>query len=747
MKGRAWLFVSQCWLAVNKGDGQLPLELGMVDVSAVSVTTGVLSVVAVLPAATLISFLFRLREGTSWLSMSAKNLENKDANQKSVIQTDVVIRKEDTLAVESSMGPLLQKSNKVDQGPQRKEVDSVSENSRFDGNQKDHMSSMKQKDPSDGSFKDDGLHRAAWSKHSSGSYVIDKLRGRRILTLAVTVSLWYRRRADFHSFSSITDCENVISIISDRQLLEARQRARYLRLVRPPTPAELRRTRGRKRRETLIYKTLRSDAAFRLKLLRSSGWLGRQTLALKVQFTLYSPALNLFSSVTLLAEQSPTGALLPSAKVQSARVYHTPVVWDYVVMVCQVILLTVTIVYYVHYIYHSVVIMEVAELLQRHNHRGHVDVSLLATWEQYIRALRGILLFLLTTKCVVVLRVNRTVATSAKLFTRSLPSLVWLTTLLCHYRGLRAVRGLILSGHDFLYYRALYLSCTVVWTAVMIGVVSSLVRDAKRSQSRSDVLTIRELASYIKWRVSEFTGLRRPTQTDNNVERRTFYLEEFESLVDELLFRLNTLSNSLHHTLPPKAHRYREDSPTMSLIQEPSNMDSQSFVRTLMTEQTMVNDLTDVSDHGGAPPTPRLLRSQLELKILQLLAHRGQRTDTPSPNNTVASGNPQQCGARAEEHRKTTELQNYFKGQTCPSLPESAPPTAIQSGQPVSQSVLCDVLETQSSQWTKTSDICWFSNSGKRRTEGPSATQATHSEVVVEVLVHDEPGSVEPDKQ
>lgn len=41
-----------------------------------------------------------------------------------------------------------------------------------------------------------------------------------------------------------------------------------------------------------------------------------------------------------------------------------------------------TIVYYVHYIYHSVVIMEVVELLQRHNYREHVDVSLLATWEQ-----------------------------------------------------------------------------------------------------------------------------------------------------------------------------------------------------------------------------------------------------------------------------------------------------------------------------------------------------------------------------
>lgn len=41
---------------------QLPFELGYTDVSAVSVTAGVLSVLAVLPAAGIISFLFRLRD-------------------------------------------------------------------------------------------------------------------------------------------------------------------------------------------------------------------------------------------------------------------------------------------------------------------------------------------------------------------------------------------------------------------------------------------------------------------------------------------------------------------------------------------------------------------------------------------------------------------------------------------------------------------------------------------------------------
>lgn len=41
---------------------QLPFELGIIDASAVSVVTGVTSVLTVLPAAAMICFLFRLRD-------------------------------------------------------------------------------------------------------------------------------------------------------------------------------------------------------------------------------------------------------------------------------------------------------------------------------------------------------------------------------------------------------------------------------------------------------------------------------------------------------------------------------------------------------------------------------------------------------------------------------------------------------------------------------------------------------------
>ncbi|XP_070709442.1 polycystin-1-like protein 1 [Pempheris klunzingeri] len=975
VKGRSWLFVGQCWLAVNRGDGrvermlrvctqgigfakmlffklsdylanhhlwvsvhsctcpnafthtqrlgvslllllgyacvntaiisqmdaQLPYTLGIIDVSAVSVTTGVFSVVAVLPTAAIISILFRLREvkltgsgvqraegrnteknffedalsatdslfepHLSWSSLqqwvqeatdllptSTTIQENKNTDKKPAIQTHVVIRKEDAPAVENNMGPAFQnpfitEGNDVDQVPQRKEFDLQ------------------------GKGKEDRHQQAVWFGHRGCYHAISRLKGKGfrpvsqwchylawtlclllsltclvfsavlgarfsssevllwmhslffsliscifliqpavIITVAVAVSFWYRKRADFYSFSSMREFEMETSELwrhnganqSEEhaqetcsyfdKLLGARQRARRLRLVRPLTAAELRKTRGRKKRETLIHNTLRdlsvcgsmlflmlcinygssftdhyhlnkavrkqflrghdnafmsiqkhedwwewaqthvlnslykntsattesytligepilwkteasssfqgqvssvtlvpeclrlllsgtrasthppsnvfvpmatpprtcgqlgcyvgpgvtvslghtkSDAASRLKLLHLGGWLGRRTVAVKVQFTLFSPAPNLFTSVTSLAEQSPTGVLLLSAKVQSVRVHHTPATGDYAIMVCQLLflllsllqlcdqvyavgqqglmgywktpsnwlevtLLTIILVYYFYYIYHSVIILEVVELLQRHNYRAHVDVSLLATWEQYIRALRGVTLFLLTVKCVTVLRANRTLATSATLLTRSLSSLLRptiaglvlmvalscvgnlllvqssrafsslsrsLRTLMCHCWGPRAIRGLCLSGPDFLYPGILYLSSTVLWTAVVISVASSLVRSAKTPQSRRNVFTVAEIAGYIRQRVSDVTGKRRQASTENHEEGKTCYFEEFESLVDELLFRLNALSNGL----PPKPHQHREeDSPVVSLAQEPCNMDAQA---------------------------------------------------------------------------------------------------------------------------------------------------------------------------
>uniref|UniRef100_A0A667XXN0 Polycystic kidney disease 1b n=1 Tax=Myripristis murdjan TaxID=586833 RepID=A0A667XXN0_9TELE len=719
-------------LLISQMDDQLTIELGLIDVSAVSVVTGVFSMLAVLPVATLISFLFRVRE--------VRVMESKV----------------------------------------KLELDS------FEG---------------------------------ECGIIFEMFSSSKVL-------LW------IHSlFFSLLSCIFLIHPAMVNQLkhskpdpnpacliLTARRRARYLRLVRPPTPAELKKTRGKKRKETLINKTLRdltlcvpmlvlllcvtyggsfkdhfrlnnavrkqftrdhqnpfpaiqnhddwwrwaqtslldslyqrpscfvftapqvsfiqetqvligepvlwktemsnspqcqvahlmfsrpqlesnkshtvscqcpllslrSAAVSKLNILHSGGWLSRRTVALKVHITLYSPAPNLFTSVTLLTEQSPTGVLLPSVNVQSVRIYHTPSVWDYVVMICQVKTTTTTkqrkgcplageelkgatmdiviIVYYIYYICHSAMTLEAMDLLHRPDYRGHVDVSLLALWEQHIRTLRGVMLFLLSVKCVAVLGVNRAVAASATILTRSISSLIgpmisgvillvalsctgnllfiqrsWafsslpcsLQTLLAHCQGLRTVRGLLLSGSDasssladFVYWGVVCLTSTAVLTAVVWRFLKSFCF---------------EKIGHVFF-LSVF---------------QNYYLEEFESLVDELLFRLNALSNSLHGTLPPTEPQTSSRRPNCLLAQE-----------------------------------------------------------SASPKGAWTAG----------------------------QLP---------SGGSMAQLIQSDVLENQTNQWTKTSDSCWFSKSVNRSLSksGTDSHLGTHSEVVVEVLVHETPGSRETGNQ
>ncbi|XP_056869276.1 polycystic kidney disease 1 like 1-like [Takifugu flavidus] len=857
-----WLFVAQCWLAVDKDDGQVErtlrvceqgitfaellrlklhdyladyhiwmsvlscphpnpfthtqrlcvslllllgyaavniavilkmedqFDVAMIDVSALSVKTGVVSTLLVLPAVLSLSFLFRLRE----IKLTHLEIHQTNDSSEDVLSTIDGSSQQSALKVGNEEGIKASHEKQKVYVQQQSGLRPVS-----------HW-----------------CHCLAWAlsvllcilclvyaailgNRLSGSQVllwihslffsltscIFLIQPAVIMTAAVIVSLWYKERADFHSFSTkgqfeLSNCPtNLQSNFSANgssdlaKLLRARQRLRYLRLVCPPTLVELRKSRRERRRDAVLLKTIRdlffcgsmlflmlcilqnnsltdqhhlgnvirkkftsrghdntfmsihthedwwkwaqsnldllykdasaapqshvligepilwkivescsfysqdsvvnlllkrlwtslklsrkldvpgstpmcaktcihpdchigtnatvslgykkSDALSILKALHSSGWLNRCS-TVKLRFTLFSPASNRFTSVTMLAEQRLTGVMQPSAEVHTARVYHTPALWDYVVMVLQLLyilfsllqlcdqvhtlgqqgimgywkapcnwmevgLLTVTLVYHIFCIYGSVLILEFRKLLQRQE--GHVDVSLLATCEQHIRSLRGVMLFFLMLKSLIVLRVFRTMATSAKLLASSLAKLFWpmisgiilmvalscmgnllfgqgsnnfstvvgsLQSLLCHHRGLRAVNDLHSSWGAFLF-PGFYLSSTLVWMAAVLAVVSSAVTSARRCHHREDEFTVVQLAGYI---------MRRPKNLHvDNVEEKTYYFEEFESLLDELLFRLSALSNSLHHTLPPKAYHCREDSPVSSNISD--HLDAQFF--------------------------------------------------------------------------------------------------------------------------------------------------------------------------
>lgn len=120
-----------------------------------------------------------------------------------------------------------------------------------------------------------------------------------------------------------------------------------------------------------------------------------------------------------------------------------------------------------------------------------------------------------------------------------------------------------------------------------------------------------------------------------------------------------------------------------------------------------------------------IIRTELELEIPHLLQQRVQRGDNSSSGFIVALDNTRQPETRAGKNPKDRQLRSDLKEY----LPhrDSAPLIRVWTE---------DILEKQVGQWTETNGSCWLSKS-----------QAIHTEVVVEVLVHKDPGSVEPDKQ
>ncbi len=83
----------------------------------------------------------------------------------------------------------------------------------------------------------------------------------------------------------------------------------------------------------------RSKAIKSVKKLLDTGWMTPFTQIVMVQLILYNGPSNLFTAVTILVEQTSTGALMPSASIQSTRLYHFPAALDYSVMTCEVSIL------------------------------------------------------------------------------------------------------------------------------------------------------------------------------------------------------------------------------------------------------------------------------------------------------------------------------------------------------------------------------------------------------------------------
>ncbi|KAL4635130.1 polycystic kidney disease protein 1-like 1 isoform X3 [Arapaima gigas] len=401
-----------------------------------------------------------------------------------------------------------------------------------------------------------------------------------IFIAATVVAVQYRRSCHFHRCSDTTTAMETLkrwnhnggqSLKNDllspyahpqdhalafSQVIAARQRARRLRLARPPTLAELR-VQGHMKKQRLIHTALReavlhvsmlfllmaisagkssekyyllneaikteftrSAAVARLQRLREEGWLSRNTQRVVVQFTLFNPPTSLFTAVSLLVEQSALEGLLPSAVVQSTTVYRTTGILNYVVMACEfyfqmwslsqqslrvywgdawnwleATITVITLLYYMSCMYSYVLAADMVDLLQQHNFKAFLTATVLIIAFSCLKTL--------------------------------------------HFLN---------PSHPFSdlvgSFQRVLIHC------VMIGVVTSITKAAKKDSRRKDLVTFSEMAVYIQNRIHVLTGKRKKTQNAHHTTHCNFYLEELEVLVVELLDKLETITDNLHHIHP-----------------------------------------------------------------------------------------------------------------------------------------------------------------------------------------------------
>ncbi|XP_029442948.1 polycystic kidney disease protein 1-like 1 [Rhinatrema bivittatum] len=377
----------------------------------------------------------------------------------------------------------------------------------------------------------------------------------------------------------------------------------------------------------------RMEAYSTLLNLRRNRWLDGSTRAVAVEFALYNPPTNLFTAVSLLAEMPPSGGVIPSSFIESVRIYRIISLLDYFIMAFELAFLglilihlyfqlhtmiqrgllsywqepwnwiEITIIglglsYYMCYIYHFVLRVDVIDRLQRGFFRVFIDFTFISAWEKWTRCLHGIILFLLFIKCLRLLRVHKAMAPCVAMLRLSCSS-VTLTSLAgigvmaaCASLG-RAV--FLPNSHPFsnavssfwtLAYHCLGISATksptsfnksnevsmaccygtfflimaFLWTGMLRGAINSLAKEAKKSLRSKHLITFQEVIAHTWEKVLSFIGRPRPKSVESNlVQSSNFYLDEFENLMDELLFRLNAFSDSLHHSLPTKNRHYTEE--------------------------------------------------------------------------------------------------------------------------------------------------------------------------------------------
>nr|XP_012591425.2 polycystic kidney disease protein 1-like 1 [Microcebus murinus] len=203
----------------------------------------------------------------------------------------------------------------------------------------------------------------------------------------------------------------------------------------------------------------RSEAHAALAGLRASRWIDHSTRAVSVHFTLYNPPTQLFTSVSLSVEILPTGGLVPSSLVESFSIFRGDSALQHHLMLPELVFLVLNLVhlcfqlygmvekgvliylqkprhwlelsvvgvslaYYAASCYLATLAGDVTDQFHRGLSQVFMDFTLMASWNQRVRWLQGILLFLLMLKCVHLPAIQKAMVSCTSLTRHSLPSVL-----------------------------------------------------------------------------------------------------------------------------------------------------------------------------------------------------------------------------------------------------------------------------------------------------------------------------------
>ncbi|XP_027693068.1 polycystic kidney disease protein 1-like 1 [Vombatus ursinus] len=241
--------------------------------------------------------------------------------------------------------------------------------------------------------------------------------------------------------------------------------------------------------------------------------------------------------------------------------------------------------YFAHSIFHFILVVDVIDQFHKGFFQVFVDFNPILSWHQRNRCLQGILLFLLLIKCLRLLGVYKTIAPSLTMMRLSCSNIIlpvlagvlltaaysylgqflfsahafpfrsfadYFQMLLLCFLGTNEKRtffSLYKSDHyaTVYYYGTLCIAVIILWSGILRGVLISFMQDAKRSFRSQRLLRFKDVADHTWEKVLYFLGIQKPViAVEETVKHRNFCLDEFESLMDELLLRVNGLYYSLH---------------------------------------------------------------------------------------------------------------------------------------------------------------------------------------------------------